>query len=115
MKPFILSVMAMLIGSTSLQAAQEEHLNVVFIAVDDLRVELGCYGSTHVLSPHIDRRKARYRYTEWRDFKTGAVKARELYDHDRDTLETKNMADHPRHAEVMERLAEQLRETLKTH
>lgn len=29
--------------------------NIVFIAVDDLRPELGCYGRSHIHSPNIDR------------------------------------------------------------
>ena len=32
-----------------------ERPNVLFLAVDDLRPELNCYGADHVVSPHIDR------------------------------------------------------------
>lgn len=39
-----------LLGSVALAAPP----NVLFIAVDDMRVELGCYGSRIVQSPHID-------------------------------------------------------------
>ena len=47
-------VLMVLLGFSSLLTAAEERLNVLFIAVDDLRPELGCYGQP-VKSPHIDR------------------------------------------------------------
>ncbi|MFO8012038.1 MAG: sulfatase [Phycisphaerae bacterium] len=37
------------------RAAGGEKRNVLFIAVDDLRPELGCYGHPHVKSPNMDR------------------------------------------------------------
>ena len=29
--------------------------NVLFVAIDDLRPELGCYGAEHAITPHFDR------------------------------------------------------------
>jgi iduronate 2-sulfatase len=40
-------------------------------------------------------RTARVRYTEWRDWKTGQVTARELYDHQDDSAELSNVVDSP--------------------
>lgn len=47
--PLVLSLLFI----TTLQAADRP--NVLFIAVDDLRPELGCYGKPHIHSPNIDR------------------------------------------------------------
>ncbi len=40
-------------------------------------------------------RTDRYRYIEWRDWKSGDVMARELYDHQADDAETRNLAADP--------------------
>ncbi len=41
-------------------------------------------------------RSERFRYTEWRDWKSGETVARELYDHTADPDETRNVADDPK-------------------
>ena len=49
---FIFATWLLLVEPTF--AAEIARPNVLFIAVDDLRTELGCYGNTHIKSPHID-------------------------------------------------------------
>ena len=56
-------------------------------------------------------RTERYRYVEWRDFSTGELASRELYDHDVDKRESKNLI-----ADVSEELGKELANRLnKTH
>lgn len=57
-------------------------------------------------------RTQRYRYTEWREFQTGDVQARELYDHDDDPLETANLARQADQNATLAQLAEQLDQML---
>lgn len=45
--------------STPARGVDARRPNVLFIAVDDMRVELGCYGNTPALSPNIDQLAAR--------------------------------------------------------
>ncbi|MDO6810470.1 sulfatase [Zobellia galactanivorans] len=49
---FLFIVFFMCIG---LKAQESKKPNVLFIIVDDLRPELGCYGKSQVISPNIDK------------------------------------------------------------
>jgi len=53
--PLTLVFSALLCAVAAPRAAAQRGPNVLFIAVDDLRPELGCYGRAHVRSPNIDR------------------------------------------------------------
>jgi iduronate 2-sulfatase len=53
-------------------------------------------------------RTPRWRYTEWAQGKQG----RELYDHDVDPRELRNLAADPAHADTIARLSKQLREAV---
>jgi arylsulfatase A-like enzyme len=45
--------------STLLKGKPQSRKNVLFIAVDDLRPELGCYGQGHMKTPNMDRLASR--------------------------------------------------------
>ena len=53
-------------------------------------------------------RTDRHRYVEWREWKTGKVVARELYDSAGDPGETKNLAASPECQGVMRELGDML-------
>ena len=56
-------------------------------------------GSPDVMGRSV--RTTRYRYTEWRNFKTGELVASELYDHQKDPLETVNVVSESANAGVV--------------
>lgn len=60
-------------------------------------------------------RTKRYRYTEWRNHKTNKVVATELYDHQTDPLETKNIAADPKLADVLTRCRKLYERGYATH
>ena len=50
----VLGAPGALLGSHASAAIRKRQYNVLFIAVDDLRPELGCYGLDHMRTPNID-------------------------------------------------------------
>ena len=55
MIPFLFFAAAAVTALGQAYAAKAKPMNVLFIAVDDLRPELGCYGVDYAPSPNIDR------------------------------------------------------------
>ena len=62
----------------------------------------------HIRQMGYSMRTDRYRYTEWRDHKTGEVIARELYDYETDPQGNENVASESANAELVKRLGGQL-------
>lgn len=58
-------------------------------------------------------RTDRWRYTQWRAIADDSVIAQELYDHEDDPKETRNLAVLPDHQDIVEKLASALAESFK--
>ncbi len=50
-----LSILQPVMSLSQNQPARKKKMNVLFIGVDDLRPQLGCYGRKQIHSPNIDR------------------------------------------------------------
>ncbi len=58
-------------------------------------------------------RTKNFRYTEWRHFLSGQVRAKELYDHKKDPHENTNVANDPNYKNTVDKLAKMLKDKIK--
>jgi len=58
-KLLLITLTAAHLAATLESQGAPQRANVLFIAVDDLRAQLGCYGDSEIISPNIDRLAAR--------------------------------------------------------
>ncbi|MBD3290584.1 sulfatase-like hydrolase/transferase [candidate division KSB1 bacterium] len=49
------SIALAMMGATGFAQSKNKKKNVLFIAIDDLRPQLNCYGETQIISPNIDK------------------------------------------------------------
>lgn len=55
MRKLTIFTLAIIMTTGALAKEKSEKPNILFIAVDDLRTELGCYGVDEIITPNIDR------------------------------------------------------------
>ncbi|VAW17995.1 Sulfatase [hydrothermal vent metagenome] len=56
MNKILLGIISLLVGSTiTVTAGDRKRPNVLFIAVDDLRTEINCFGAKYMHTPNLDR------------------------------------------------------------
>jgi len=60
-------------------------------------------------------RTERYRFVAWFEKKSGQIVERELYDHQVDPLETRNLAREPTRSKIVQRLESRLLNEFKLH
>jgi Arylsulfatase A and related enzymes len=58
-------------------------------------------------------RTKRFRYIEWQDFQSGEIVAAELYDHEKDTGETTNLAGAAAYASVVDQLSRMVQNRIR--